>query len=77
MKKIYDMFELPYYEEHDYNNVEQATEEDDVIYGYAGDHNIKKVVKYSKPDYNEVLGEKSCEWIRNECDWFYQRFDYK
>ena len=77
MRKIYDLFELPYYDGHDYNNVEQATEEDDVIYGYAGDHNIKKVVKYSKPDYNEVLGENACEWIRNECDWFYQRFDYK
>ena len=35
MQRIYNYLELPYYE-HDFNNVEQITQEDDAVYGIYG-----------------------------------------
>jgi len=77
MKKIYDFFELSYYHNHDYNNVEQLTHEDDDVYGYAGDHNIRRKVEYREPDYNKVLGIELSRIIRHNYSWFFDAFKYK
>lgn len=75
MIKIYNYLEIPYYK-HDFNNVEQLTQEDDSVYGIYGDHKIKKEIKPLIKDYKDVLGNNTCSFIRNKYDWFYQYFNY-
>jgi len=75
MIKIYNFFELPYYE-HDFNNVEQLTQEDDSIYGIYGDHKIKKEIKPLKDDYVDVLGLLTSNRIKENYKWFYDKFNY-
>jgi sulfotransferase len=75
MVKIYDFLELPYYD-HDFNNVEQITQEDDSVYGIYGDHTIKKEIKPLKDDYKEVLGPGICNGIKEKYKWYYEFFNY-
>ena len=76
LKRIYSYLELPYFE-HDFNNVEQITQEDDTIHGVFGDHIIRKKVEYKEPDFREVLGEKGCDMIIEAYPWFYELFEYE
>lgn len=76
MRRIYEYLELPYYEGHDYNNVEQITQEDDTVYGIYGDHNIKQEIKPQKLDYKEILGVNTCNFIKTKYNWFYEIFKY-
>jgi len=76
MEKIYEYLELPYYEGHDYENVEQITQEDDSVYGIYGDHTIKQNIKPQKIDYEEILGINTSKWIKNKYGWFYNIFKY-
>lgn len=76
MRRIYDYFELPYYEGHDYDNVEQITQEDDSVYGVYGDHIIRQKIEPQKPDYKEILGTNSSNYIKNKYAWFYDEFKY-
>ena len=76
MKKIYMHFGLPYYEGHNFDNVEQITQEDDSVYGIYGDHVIKQKIEPQKKDYREVLGNATCDYIRNRYKWFYDEFRY-
>ena len=55
LEKVYKYLELDYFD-HDFNNIEQVTVEDDEVYGVFGDHNIKREIQYTNPDYNEILG---------------------
>jgi sulfotransferase len=75
MERIYNYLELPYYE-HDFNNVQQITQEDDSIYGIYGDHKIKSKIEPLKPDYKDVLGVNPCNWIKSNYKWFYDQFGY-
>ena len=76
LKRIYSYLELPYYE-HDFNNVEQITQEDDTVHGVFGDHTIRKKVEYTEPDFKEVLGETGCNMILEAYPWFYELFEYE
>jgi sulfotransferase len=76
MKKIYMHFGLPYYEGHNFDNVEQITQEDDSVYGIYGDHIIKQKIEPQKKDYKEVLGNATCDYIKNRYKWFYDEFRY-
>ena len=51
--------------------------EDDDVYGYAGDHNIRRKVEYREPDYNKVLGIELSRIIRHNYSWFFDAFKYK
>jgi sulfotransferase len=75
MRRIYEYLELPYYS-HDFNNIEQITQEDDAVYGIYGDHQIRKKLEPLKSDYKEVLGQSACNWIKNNYKWFYDEFKY-
>jgi sulfotransferase len=75
MQRIYNYLELPYFE-HDFNNVEQITQEDDEVYGVYGDHTIKSKIEPLKLDYKEVLGVPACNWIKQKHQWFYDQFGY-
>lgn len=75
IEKIYNFLELPQFE-HDFNNVEQITQEDDQVYGIYGDHTIKSKVEPTKKDYNQVLGTQAANWVKNNYKWFYDTFKY-
>ena len=71
--RVYDYLDLPYYE-HDFNNVQQITVEDDSVYGIYGDHNIQTKVAPQLSKYNEVLGVRASEWVKQHYAWFYDKF---
>lgn len=75
MKRVYEYLGLPEYK-HDFNNIEQITEEDDTVYGMYGDHTIRKELKPMKADYVEVLGQSACNWIKSNYKWFFDEFKY-
>jgi len=75
MKRMYDYLGVPYYE-HDFDKIEQITQEDDAVYGIYGDHNIRQKLSVTKSIANEVLGAEACKWIRNAYKWYYDRFNY-
>jgi sulfotransferase len=75
MIRIYEYLELPFFE-HDFDNVEQVTQEDDTVYGIYGDHTIKNKIEPVKDDYKNILGVNSCNWIKNNYKWFYDKFLY-
>jgi sulfotransferase len=76
IKRIYEYLGLPYYEGHDYKNVQQITQEDDSVYGAYGDHTIKPEIKPLKKDFVEILGKGTCDSIKNSYRWFYDEFKY-
>ena len=76
LKRVYEYLELPYYK-HDFNNVEQITQEDDKVYGIFGDHKIKNKITPVKEDFEEILGPSGCQMITDNYQWFYEAFDYR
>jgi sulfotransferase len=75
MKRLYEYFELPYYQ-HDFDNVQQITQEDDSVYGIYGDHNIQPKIEYRKSNAKEVLGTAAYAWIKTNYKWFFDEFKY-
>ena len=75
INKVYDFFGVERYQ-HDFNNVEQLTQEDDTVHGIFGDHTIRKEVKPIPDQYNEYLGEQLSNSIVNTYPWFYEYFNY-
>jgi sulfotransferase len=53
---------------HDFNNVEQYTNEHELGWPY-GDHKIRKQVKPLKKDYNEVIGKELSQAINEKFLW--------
>ena len=75
LNRVYDFFGVERYQ-HDFNNVEQITQEDDRIHGIFGDHKIRQEVKPLKSEAKEILGAPVCNWIKNNYGWFYDEFKY-
>ena len=75
LDKVYDFFEVGKYQ-HDFQNVEQLTQEDDTVHGIFGDHTIRKEVKPVPKTYNQYLGEDLSQSIVNTYPWFYDYFQY-
>jgi sulfotransferase len=75
MKKIYEYLGCVYFE-HDFNNIEQITQEDDSVYGIYGDHKVRKKLEPLKVDHKEILGASACNWIKSNYKWFYDEFKY-
>ncbi len=71
MKRVYDYLGLPYFQ-HDFNNIEQVTQEDDDVYGIYGDHTIKPKLVPTKSNAKEVLGKAVCDWIKERYAWVYK-----
>ena len=74
LERYYAYLGLPYYEDHDFNNVDQITVEDDEVYGVFGDHTIRRQVQPQPSRALEVFGPDLHSWIRQRYEWFYQRF---
>lgn len=77
MSRVYDFLGIPYFS-HDFDNVQQATEEDDSIYGIYGDHVIRKQVKPLKSDAERILGKDVVKWIMtaDQLQWYHNKFGY-
>lgn len=75
MNRIYDYLGLDKYL-HDFNNIEQITQEDDAVYGAFGDHKIRPKLEYFDPKFEEVLGGEICNNIVGSYQWFYDYFKY-
>ena len=75
MDRIYKYLDIPSYT-HNFDNIQQITQEDDEVYGAYGDHTIKPKLTPVKPDWNEVLGKSAAAWIRSNYTWFYEYFGY-
>lgn len=73
MKKVYAYLEEPPFE-HDFQNVAQATREDDSQYSFYGNHTIRPQVRPVPLDYREVLGPQVCDLVRDSNPIFYKRF---
>jgi sulfotransferase len=56
MNEVYDFLEEPYFK-HDFDHIEQVTNEDDTIHGYVNLHQIKPQVENLPNDAITVLGE--------------------
>ena len=76
MRKVYDYFELPYYENHNFDDVQQVTQENDVFYRPFGDHMIRGKIEPIKDDYVKVLGKHNCDYITNKYAWYFKAFNY-
>lgn len=76
LKRIYQYLEVPYFQ-HDYNYIPQITVEDDTVHGIYGDHTIRNKLGMLPDDSREILGDYTCEWIYNNCQWFFDIFQYK
>lgn len=75
LESVYKYLEVPLYN-HNFDKIDQLTSEDDTIYGIFGDHQIQPQIKYSEPDYNNVLGVNAALWIKKNYEWFYDYFQY-
>lgn len=75
LNRVYDFFQI-YRFQHDFDNIEQITQEDDRIHGPFGDHKIRKKLEPLKKDSKEVLGVGANNWIRTNYNWFYEYFNY-
>ena len=76
MQKVYNYLGLPEFQ-HDFNNVEQLTQEDDAVYGMTADlHTVRPKVESVKSDYIDILGEGLCKWIDDQCAGYQQDYGY-
>lgn len=75
MRKLYQYLEVDYFQ-HDFQNIQQITKEDDQVYGIFGDHRIQGQINAKKPDYKEILGLNTSNWIKQHYAWFYDYFKY-
>lgn len=76
MKRFYEHVELPYFEGHDFVNVNQKEHENDAIHGIYGDHKLRPKFEKLPDDFEDVLGFELCQNIKNSYQWFYRYFNY-
>lgn len=76
LRRFYDYVEVDYYNEHQFKNVTQHTQENDVIHGIYGDHTLRPVFEKMPDDFEEILGFEICRDIKNTYKWFYDYFGY-
>jgi sulfotransferase len=76
LKHIYNYLDLPFYEFHNTNHIDQKTQEDDSVYGIFGDHKIapKLALKNNHPQ--DVLGGDVCQWLDSNFKWYNDIFKY-
>jgi sulfotransferase len=76
MTRIYEFLGVPHFQ-HDFDNIEQITQEDDEVYGIFGDHKIQQKLMLPQSEAKKILGVNECDWIFKKYAWFFERFNYK
>jgi sulfotransferase len=75
MQEIYDYLGVDRFE-HDFDNIQQITQENDAIHGVFGDHKIKNKLEQIEWDAEDILGHDVCKWVVEHYLWFFQSFNY-
>jgi sulfotransferase len=77
MTQVYQYLELPYFK-HDFDNIEQKTQEDDAVYGLTPDlHTIRTKLEMKPSDADKVLGKDVTNWLHTNFKWYYDKFRYQ
>ena len=76
LRRFYDHIGLHYYEGHNFERIEQVTEENDVVHGIYGDHKLRSEFRRLPDDYEEILGFELSNAVKNTYEWFYKYFGY-
>ena len=75
MQKVYRYLGVPEFK-HNFNHVEQTTQEDDQAYGTADLHTIRPKVEPIPNDYLEILGRDVVRHVQTQFAWYFQLFGY-
>jgi sulfotransferase len=75
LKKVYAFLGVPEFK-HDFGNVPQITQEDDLVHGTAGLHDVRPKVESSAKDYTAILGREAVRFIEANCGWYFSLFNY-
>lgn len=76
LQQIYNYFEIPNYEFHNFQYIDQITQEDDSVYGVFGDHKIRPKIQFTDNKPHEILGKDICDWLDNNFNWYNNIFKY-
>ena len=71
MKKVYAFLDEPYFE-HDFDNVTQITQEDDIWHGYEDLHTIRPKVKPMEAQWPHILGKEVADKYKGKETNFWQ-----
>jgi sulfotransferase len=75
LQKVYRYLGVPEFK-HNFNHVEQATQEDDKVYGTSGLHEIRPKVEPLQNDYLDILGRDAIRHVQTQYAWYFQLFGY-
>ena len=73
MTRVYEYLGLPCFE-HNFDNVEQVTQEDDAKHSIYGDHKIRTKVEPVPPDYKQIIGDEMCAHVVQSFQLYYKTF---
>lgn len=75
LKKIYQYLDVKEFK-HNFDKIEQITQEDDSVFGIVGLHDIKPKLEIIPNDYVQVLGLETVKYIQTTCAWYFKLFNY-
>jgi sulfotransferase len=76
MTRVYQYLEIPHFN-HDFENIEQKTQEDDSVYGLTSDlHTIRPKLEMKPSDADSILGKDITKWLYDTYKWYYDKFNY-
>lgn len=77
MTRIYEYLEVPHFK-HDFDNIEQVTQEDDTVYGLTKDlHTIRPKLTPMPSDADAIIPKDALNWLYEKYKWYYDKFGYK
>ena len=75
IKKIYNYLDVPYFE-HDFNKIEQITNENDNFHVF-GDHIISSKLNLPLQNYSNIIPEHISNKIYEDFEWYFNIFNYQ
>lgn len=70
IREIYEFLDEPFYDGHDFDHVEQVTQEDDSVHIWKSLHVIRPRIEPQKSDHAEILGDKVSEIYTKNSDYW-------
>lgn len=75
LKRVYDFLGIQPYN-HNFNNIQQVTNEDDTVYGIFGNHDVRAVLQLVPDQQEEILGNQIINGLKHQYKWYYDYFGY-
>jgi hypothetical protein len=73
ISRLYNYLAIPFCL-HDFTNVEQVTQHNDIL--HFANHDIDRDVQVKQSRAIDVLGEDICAQIQHQHNWYFKAFDY-